>query len=42
VAVSGTDLKPGEPVIIEGGYNLKAETPVTVEDAPREEEHETR
>ncbi len=42
VAVSDTDLEPGEAVIIEGGYNLKEETPVKVEDAPREEEHETR
>ncbi|HEV3137695.1 MAG TPA: efflux RND transporter periplasmic adaptor subunit, partial [Pirellulales bacterium] len=42
VAVSGTDLEPGEPVIVEGGYNLKEDTPVTVEDAPREEEHETQ
>lgn len=30
--VSGTDLKPGEPVIVEGGYNLPAETPVKVSD----------
>jgi RND family efflux transporter MFP subunit len=28
VAVSGTDLKPGEPVIVEGGYNLPEGTPV--------------
>jgi hypothetical protein len=28
VAVSGTDLKAGEPVIVEGGYNLPDETPV--------------
>ncbi|MEO6812108.1 MAG: efflux RND transporter periplasmic adaptor subunit [Isosphaeraceae bacterium] len=28
IAVSGTDLKAGEPVIIEGGYNLPEETPV--------------
>ncbi len=28
VAVSGTDLKAGEPVIVEGGYNLPEETPV--------------
>ncbi len=26
--VSGTDLKEGEPVIVEGGYNLPEETPV--------------
>ncbi len=30
VAVSGTDLKAEEPVIVEGGYNLPAETPVRV------------
>lgn len=28
VPVSGTDLKEGEPVIVEGGYNLPEETPV--------------
>ncbi len=28
--VSGTDLKPGEPVIVEGGYNLPEKTPVLV------------
>ena len=28
VPVSGTDLKAGEPVIVEGGYNLPEETPV--------------
>jgi len=32
VAVSGTDLKEGEPVIVEGGYNLPADTPVHVSD----------
>jgi RND family efflux transporter MFP subunit len=26
--VSGTDLKQGEPVVIEGGYNLPTDTPV--------------
>ncbi len=31
--VSGTDLKEGEPVIVEGGYNLPAETPVKVSSA---------
>ncbi|HMB07843.1 MAG TPA: hypothetical protein VKP69_29445, partial [Isosphaeraceae bacterium] len=30
VAVSGTDLKEGEPVIVEGGYNLPVGTPVRV------------
>ena len=27
-AVSGTDLEPGEPVVVEGGFNLPDETPV--------------
>ncbi|HKI19433.1 MAG TPA: efflux RND transporter periplasmic adaptor subunit [Isosphaeraceae bacterium] len=31
--VSGTDLKEGEPVIVEGGYNLPADTPVQVSGA---------
>jgi RND family efflux transporter MFP subunit len=35
VAVSGTDLKPGEPVIVEGGYNLPEETPVTLAREPQ-------
>jgi RND family efflux transporter MFP subunit len=30
VVVSGTDLKEGEPVIVEGGYNLPEDTPVLV------------
>ncbi len=30
VAVSGTDLKEGEPVIVEGGYSLPEGTPVKV------------
>lgn len=30
VAISGTDLKEGEPVIVEGGYNLPEGTPVEV------------
>jgi HlyD family secretion protein len=30
VEVLGTDLKPGEPVIVEGGYNLPADTEVKV------------
>ena len=28
MAVAGTDLKEGEPVIVEGGYNLPEGTPV--------------
>jgi RND family efflux transporter MFP subunit len=31
VEVLGTDLKPGEPVIVEGGYNLPADSAVRVE-----------
>ena len=30
--VSGTDLKPGEPVIVEGGYNLPENTAVKLSD----------
>jgi hypothetical protein len=30
VAISGTDLRGGEPVIVEGGYNLPEGTPVKV------------
>jgi RND family efflux transporter MFP subunit len=33
VAVSGTDLKAGEPVIVEGGYNLPEATPVKAVEA---------
>jgi RND family efflux transporter MFP subunit len=39
-AVSGTDLKEGEPVIVEGGYNLPEGTPVKVEQAVARVEHE--
>ncbi len=31
--VAGTDLKPGEPVIVEGGYNLPEKTAVKLSDA---------
>jgi hypothetical protein len=31
--VAGTDLKPGEPVIVEGGYNLPENTAVKLSDA---------
>jgi HlyD family secretion protein len=40
VSVSGTDLKEGDPVIVEGGYNLPADTAVTIAkdaSAPRAE-----
>ena len=33
VVVSGTDLKPDEPVIVEGGYNLPEGTEVDAESA---------
>ncbi len=33
VAVTGTDLKEGEPVIVEGGYNLPEGTAVKLEEA---------
>jgi RND family efflux transporter MFP subunit len=32
-AVLGTDLKPGEPVVVDGGFNLPDETPVVAEPA---------
>ncbi len=34
--VAGTDLKPGEPVIVEGGYNLPEKTAVKLSDAEAE------
>ena len=36
VGVSGTDLKEGEPVIVEGGYNLPEQTPVNLSSAKSE------
>ena len=33
IEVGGTDLKPGEPVVVEGGYNLPEGTKVAVEKA---------
>jgi multidrug efflux system membrane fusion protein len=33
IEVGGTDLKPGEPVVVEGGYNLPEGTNVAVEKA---------
>jgi RND family efflux transporter MFP subunit len=38
VEVLKTDLKAGEPVIVEGGYNLPPDTPVKVEGAEEKEE----
>lgn len=40
VAVTGTDLKAGEPVIVEGGYNLPDGTPVNVAEPEKEKEKE--
>jgi RND family efflux transporter MFP subunit len=43
VAISGTDLKPGESVIIDGGYNLPEGTHVNLaetKDVPKAEAHE--
>ncbi len=34
--VAGTDLKAGEPVIVEGGYNLPEKTPVKLSDEKEE------
>ena len=34
--VAGTDLKEGEPVIVEGGYNLPEKTPVKLSDEKEE------
>ena len=34
VALSGTDLKAGEPVIVDGGYNLPEGTPVEAASTP--------
>ncbi len=42
VAVSGTDLKEGEPVIVEGGYNLPEGTPVKLVEAKSVTQAETR
>ena len=42
VAISGTDLKEGEPVIVEGGYNLPEGTPVKTEEADGQGRSETR
>jgi len=39
VEVSKIELKPGEPVIIEGGYNLPEGTPVKVAEEHKDDEH---
>ncbi len=41
VAVAGTDLKEGEPVIVEGGYNLPEGTPVKRTGGPAVTQAET-
>ena len=32
--VAGTDLEPGEPVVVQGGFNLPEGTPVEIEADP--------
>jgi RND family efflux transporter MFP subunit len=41
IEISGTDLKEGEPVIIEGGYNLPESTPVKVSSEKPDTEEKT-
>ena len=36
IEISGTDLKEGEPVIVDGGYNLPEKTPVKLTDIKTE------
>ena len=36
IEISGTDLKEGEPVIVDGGYNLPEKTPVKLTDMKTE------
>jgi RND family efflux transporter MFP subunit len=38
VEIQGTDLKPGEPVIVEGGYNLPEGTKVSAETASKSDD----
>jgi len=38
--ISGTDLKEGEPVIVEGGYNLPEKTPVKISNEKSEAKEE--
>ncbi len=40
--ISGTDLQSGEPVIIDGGFNLPDETPVLIETAEQASPAESR
>jgi len=40
--ISGTDLKEGEPVIVEGGYNLPEKTPVKLSNEKTEAKEEAK
>jgi RND family efflux transporter MFP subunit len=40
IEVSGTDLKEGEPVIVDGGYNLPEKTPVKIAEGKPEAKDE--
>ncbi len=40
--ISGTDLQSGEPVVIDGGFNLPDETPVLIETAEQASPAESR
>ena len=42
IEISGTDLKEGEPVIIDGGYNLPEQTRVKVSNEKGEAKEETK
>jgi hypothetical protein len=42
VEALGTDLKEGEPVIVEGGYNLPEATPVKLASEPTAAEGEAK
>jgi RND family efflux transporter MFP subunit len=42
VAVAGTDLKEGEPVIVEGGYNLPEKTAVKLSDDKAEAKEQAK
>jgi multidrug efflux pump subunit AcrA (membrane-fusion protein) len=42
IEVAGTDLKEGEPVIVEGGYNLPEKTPVKLSEEKAEAKEETK
>jgi multidrug efflux pump subunit AcrA (membrane-fusion protein) len=42
IEISGTDLKEGELVIVDGGYNLPEKTPVKVSDEKAEAKEEAK